>query len=112
MGAIYEMNTIIKLNKDDVSCYTLGKDHSFVKDGMRIYPIDVPIDLINDNWEAVACCVIKTITISKDKTEGTYTVLEIYDAEKRQILTSQWRRVLQYAKGEETIVDYHNVHIT
>jgi len=35
-----------------------GKTYEFWKSGNRIYPLNIPIDLINQNWEAVAKIII------------------------------------------------------
>lgn len=112
MGTIYEVNWILKLNDDNPNNYITGKEHTFKKDGMRLYPIDVPLDLVNVNWEAIASCIVKQIAIDKEKTVGIYEILDVYEGEKKALLTEQWRNVLQYTKGSEEITDYSDEHIT
>lgn len=112
MGFIYEFNWILKLSDLEEERLQVGKQYSFIKSGVRAFPLDMPIDLVNRNWEAVARCVINQITITSKDTKGTYTVIEVYDKEKREILTEQWRSLLKYSKNMPEMIDFSKVHIT
>ena len=112
MGFQYEFNWMLKLSDLDDKQLQLNKKYPFVKAGARVFPIDMPLDLVNGNWEAVARCIIDQITITSDKTVGKYKVVEIYDAKKRELLTEQWRSLLKTTKNIPAIGDYSKVHIT
>ena len=111
MGYKYEFNWILKLSDID-SDILVGQNYHFVKHGVRVYPIGIPIDLVNSKWEAVARCVINKITISSEQTDGYYSIIEIYSQEKRQVLSEQWSSLLKIAKGVDEIEAFEQIHIT
>ena len=47
----------------------------FEKAEHRIYPIDIPIDLLDENWNVLARVRITEITVGHGKTQGSYTVV-------------------------------------
>lgn len=112
MGFQYEFNWILKLSDLDQQLLEVQHIYSFSKSGVRAFPLGIPIDLVNANWEAVARCIINTVSLTPETTTGTYTVVEIYDKGKREILTDQWRSLLKIAKGFSDIQDFKDVHIT
>lgn len=112
MGCIYEWNWILKLNKEQIQNLKVGVTKNFFKKGIRIYPIDVPIDLVNQNWEAIARCIISSVTLEKDCTKGQYQIMKIYDKEEQNLLTKQWRDTLCYTTNDYEIDDFSKKHIT
>jgi hypothetical protein len=100
MGFKCEYNYILRLRPDqglteiDLS---VGKAFRFEKEGHRIYPIDVPIDLANEKWEIIGRVVVSEITIGKGQTKGECGVLLLYSAEEKETLTRLNRQ------GEEKI---------
>lgn len=112
MGFQYEFNWILKLSDLDEPLLKVQETYSFSKSGVRAFPLGMPIDLVNANWEAVARCVINTITLTEKATTGKYTVIEIYDNYKRKMLTDQWRDLLKITKGFSNLKDYKDIHIT
>lgn len=91
MGFQYEFNWILKLPNLNQKQLEIGQTYSFIKSGVRTFPLDMPIDLVNKNWEVVARCVIKQINITSKETKGEYMVIEIYDVKKRELLSQHWR---------------------
>jgi len=112
MGFLYEFNWILKLSDLDENNVCAGNTYSFTKHGVRAYPIDMPIDLVNKNWEVVAKCTISRITITSQATSGEYHVIEVYDKQTRKCLSEQWRDFLKITKKIENITDYSQIHIT
>lgn len=112
MGAIYEWNWILKLKQEQMPDLIIGEQFTFNKKGIRIYPIDIPIDLVNENWEAVARCVIISVTIDKEETKGVYRIIEIYDEMEKKTITKLCRDMLCYATNDYKIEDFSKKHIT
>lgn len=112
MGCIYEWNWILKLNQEQILELEVGKILTFRKKGTRIYPIDIPIDLVNENWEAIARCVIVSVTMEKEETRGKYQILSIYDEIERSVTTKLCRDMLCYYTNNYTIDDFSKKHIT
>ena len=112
MGFQYEFNWMLKLSDLIVQQLQINHRYPFVKKGVRAFPIDMPIDLVNGNWEAVARCIINRITITSNETTGEYEVIEIYDEQKRRMLSEQWRSLLKITKDIPDVEDFSKVHIT
>lgn len=88
MGFLYEFNWILKLPQIDPEI-SIGKVYNFAKSGIRIYPIGTPVELVNDKWEVIARCIINSITITQNMTEGEYIIIELYSKSKQIVLTEQ-----------------------
>lgn len=112
MGFLYEFNWLLKLSDLDEESLQINHKYSFAKKGVRAFPLDMPIDLVNGNWEAVARCIINQITITSKETTGEYEVIEIYDTQKRELFTEQWRSLLKITKDVSNVEDFSKVHIT
>ncbi|MCL6294240.1 DUF2584 family protein [Jejuia spongiicola] len=67
-----------------------NKEYNFSKTGNRVFPIKIPIDLINLNRIAIAKIEILEFTNTKNNTSGKYVVLKIYSGEEKKILTNYW----------------------
>jgi len=109
MGQIVEFNWALKIKVD----FELeeGKEYTFRKNGIRVYPINIPIDLINERWECLARVVVLEVTHKNGETSGRFKVIKLYNEEERKFLTSYWRKVVEYIKGGE-IKDFSNVKVT
>jgi len=97
VGFRCEINYILKLGKGQGQTSSLeeGKTYDFEKDGSRIYPVDAPIDLANDEWTVVARIAVRKFCVSRSKTTGSFEVLSIYDSSTSMAITEAIR------KGEE-----------
>ncbi|MGJ3245694.1 MAG: DUF2584 family protein [Elainellaceae cyanobacterium] len=81
MGMPCEINSILKLKP---SCYpdplAPNMRHQAQKDGYRIFPIDVPIMLVDDNWIAHADVVIETLTWHRGMTHLEFRLARLYSS--------------------------------
>ena len=114
MGFKTEFNWALKLKPEnglDESKLEIGKVYDFSKNGYRTYPVDIPIDLINQNWEAVAKVIVIEFKNYKGKTYGKYKVLKIYEGKEKEVLTSYWRETVQIIKGKK-ISDFSTVKVS
>lgn len=112
MGCIYEFNWILKLSNEQFPELVENIDYSFKKKGIRIYPINVPLDLVNENWEAVARCVITSVSMQNEETTGKYRIISIYSEKEKDVLTKLWRNTLSFATKDFQIIDFSKKHIT
>ncbi|MFA6424642.1 MAG: DUF2584 family protein [Phycisphaerae bacterium] len=104
MGFPVEFNWALKLKYEQgLDEQNLKEDieYSFTKGECRCYPVNIPIDLINDNWEAIAKVIITEFTIRKSVTIGKYKTLKIYSQSERDFLTKYWRETVQLIKGKK-----------
>lgn len=97
MGYKIEFNWILKLKPKqglDEKNLKRGVIYEFFKEDYRVYPVGIPIDLINENWEAVGRVVISEFQNAKGQTLGKYEVIKIYDKKERELITKYWREGL------------------
>ena len=64
--------------------------HDFSKSGYRVFPINTPIDLINEGREAIAKVKILEFMNSDEKTTGKYQIIKIYSGKEKEILSKYW----------------------
>ena len=94
MGAPYEFNYILRLRQRqglNESQLQVGERFSFTKEGHRIYPVDVPIELANEAWDVIGRVAIREFTVGGGKTRGQYEVLVVYGEQHRQVATQMNR---------------------
>jgi hypothetical protein len=62
MGMPCEINSMVKLNSAVFPAdLTIGAIHTATKSGYRIFPIDVPLQLVDEQWQAQADVVIQQL---------------------------------------------------
>ncbi|MBD3189169.1 MAG: DUF2584 family protein [Candidatus Heimdallarchaeota archaeon] len=114
MGFFVENNWALKLKPEQgLAENTLeeNKEYHFQKDGYRVYPIDMPIDLINSQWEAVAKVIVTKTILENKTTSGTYFVLRIYQDEEKNIISNNWRETAKIiTQSNET--DFSKIKVT
>jgi hypothetical protein len=98
MGFNIEQNWMLKLNEEqckDIAALESEQIYQFVKEGYRIYPIGIPIDLFTKEWHAVAKVIVTEITQKENKTTGSFTVLKKYTGVEQEIITNSALEMVQ-----------------
>ncbi len=74
MGWHVEVNTVLRLGKDDVDTTKLqvGDKFGVKRQNVRIYLVDIPILLLSEDWRVLGYCVVRKSTI-----EGKEMLLEV-----------------------------------
>jgi len=81
MGMPCQVNSILKLKRSrDYPELVVGTRHHAQKDGYRIFPIDVPLCLVDEQWVAHADIVIDRLTWHNQTTVLEYRIVRIYAA--------------------------------
>ncbi|MBF2003276.1 MAG: DUF2584 family protein [Synechococcales cyanobacterium M58_A2018_015] len=82
MGMPCQVNSILKLKRshDFPEPLTLGHTYQATKPGYRILPMDVPIQLVDEQWLAHADVVIRQLTWEDGATHLRFTVHRCYAA--------------------------------
>jgi len=94
MGFKTEFNWVLKLKPEQglrEEELELGKEYRFYKNEYRVYPLDIPIDLLNEDWEAVAKIIIIEVSNFEGKTTGKYKVIKIYSGQEKEILSKHFQ---------------------
>ena len=81
MGMPCEINSILKLTPPQgyPSELALQTQYQAVKQGYRIFPVDVPIPLVSERWQADADIVIRKLTWEQGQTYLAFEVARIYE---------------------------------
>jgi len=88
MGFSVKFNWVLQVEPPDN--LVLNGTHSFKKPDNRIFPIDTPIDLIDDDRNAIAKIKIKSFTNEDGVTSGTFSIVKIYTGQEKVVLTNYW----------------------
>lgn len=94
MGYKIEFNWVLKLSlrqlPNDNQKLEEGHIYEFEKDEERIYPLNIPIELVNDNWEILAEVKVLELTIGYGKTKGKCMVLAVPVIAKQKSMYSKY----------------------
>lgn len=89
MGYPVKFNWVLKIDPPDD--LRVGGDYRFSKPGTRVYPVGSLIDLIDLDRQTIAKITVTQCTQDEEATVGQYTVVKIYQAEEKNVLTTYWR---------------------
>ncbi len=79
MGMPCQVNSILKLDRSAYPPYLeIGSSHTAVKSGYRIFPIDVPLQLVDDAWLAQADIMIRELRWKDQQTTLVFVIHRIY----------------------------------
>jgi hypothetical protein len=79
MGMPCEVNSVVKLDRAVFPPeLKLGEIHQVQKSGYRIFPIDVPLQLVDEQWLAQADVVIEQLTWANQMTTIGFRIQRIY----------------------------------
>jgi Protein of unknown function (DUF2584) len=80
MGMPCQVNSIVKLNRTEFpSSLDINAVHKATKSGYRIFPIDVPLQLVDETWCAHADVVITQLLWAGQQTVLEFRIHRIYD---------------------------------
>ena len=82
MGMPCEINNILKLKPSQGYPVSLDQDKTYQahKESYRIFPVDVPIPLVDENWVAYADAIITKLTWENRITYLEFCIVRIYPA--------------------------------
>lgn len=84
------MNWVLQSNKIPKNL-ALDTLYTAKRDGVRIFPITTPIDLIDRERNAIAKISIQKMVITELYTSVQYIVLKLYTEAEREVLTNYWK---------------------
>ena len=80
MGMPCQVNSIVKLNGTEFpTTMEIDAVHKVTKSGYRIFPIDVPLQLVDEAWCAHADVVITQMIWASQQTVLEFRIHRIYD---------------------------------
>jgi hypothetical protein len=79
MGMPCEVNSVLKLSQEQGFPETLspGGEFTVEKSGYRIYPLDVPLNLLDNDWNHRADVVILSLTWENSRTRLRFEIRDV-----------------------------------
>jgi len=91
MGAIWSQQGCLKVNSSqglvERDNLVEEKEYTFKKDGHRLFMLDTLIELVTEDWQAIARIMITEFTVGHGETSGVYKVLKVYSDEEVKIVS-------------------------
>lgn len=80
MGFALEINTLLRVPDGTIDLQQLqtGQVLSLTKPGLRLYPVDIPLELCDDNYRYKAKVKITELTLGNGETGLTFLVLKVF----------------------------------
>lgn len=78
MGMPCQVNSILKIVREDISASIPSSEYEITKSGYRIIPIDVPIPLVDQDWIAYADVVIHRLVWEQGNTKLHFVIKRLY----------------------------------
>ena len=90
MGTQIELNTMLRLGKDDVipAELVVGKSFCSTKNNVRIYPMDLAILLLAEDWTAQGYCAVRKTVVKNGQMEVEFEVLTLFTPEEQKLVTA------------------------
>lgn len=82
MGMPCQVNSILKLTRSQgyPDPLILHTHHTVTKSGYRIFPIDVPLALVDETWHAYADVTIHRLVWQDQETTIDFQLVRLYDS--------------------------------
>ena len=71
----------------------IGALCNFKKSEKRIYPLEIPVFLVDSLWNVCASVIIKEFTVKDDITSGTFEVVRVFSYDENETLTKVMREM-------------------
>lgn len=96
MGRMIEINTMLHLKEGDIDLYHIKVENEYkiIKSGIRLYPMNLSILLLNEEWSALGFCMITKTISENDQMEVTFKILSIFTPEEQQVVTKTMSEAL------------------
>lgn len=100
MGWHTEINTMLRLGKNDSARdqLSVGKVFTTTKSNIRIYPIDIAILLLSEDWTILGYCAIRRSEMKGSSMSLDIEVLSLFSEEESKIYTNKMKEALTITK--------------
>jgi len=105
MGFKTEFNWVLKLKPENgfPLDLVLEREYEFVKEGYQVYPVDIPIDLADKDWNIIAKVVVSKFCCGSGKTTGVFRIVKIYDQFEKEFLSDYWKKDVEKLREQGVI---------
>lgn len=85
MPSLVKLNGIISLPADFTQTLELGKRYTIEKDGYRILPFNIPVEVADDNNHYLGKARVKEIKITESGTLLTFEMIKMFTPEEAKV---------------------------
>ncbi|MCJ7804826.1 DUF2584 domain-containing protein [Patescibacteria group bacterium] len=92
MGYLLEINSLLRIpsNSIDLSKIKVGDKFTIKKDGERLYPLNIPIEICDENYVYYGKVVVKKLTLGDQKTILEIEVIKVFSKKEAQIFSKNF----------------------
>lgn len=87
MGYIAEFNWYIVDKQNNLKEITEGQELTITKSGERIYPLNLPLLLLDADWNVYGYAAVQSAERSSNQTIVRYKVLKILSNQEKEVFT-------------------------
>lgn len=94
MGYNLEVNTILSVpdGQIDLQHLTVGTQYKVVKSGERLFVLNIPIDMCDENYVFVAKVAVRKLTLSRNETQLEIEVMKLFTNEESKIISDNFSK--------------------
>lgn len=92
MGYHLEFNCLLVVPKTDLNLQTIkvGQRYQISKEKERLYPVNIPIEICDDDYTYFGKVAVRKLTLEAGKTSLEIEVLRLFDANEQAVYTSNF----------------------
>lgn len=94
MGYRLEFNTILSVpdGQVDLDNLVVGQSYKITKPNERLLPLDIPIDLSDENYRFIAKAAVRKLTLTKSQTELEVEILKLFTPEESKVISDNFAK--------------------
>jgi hypothetical protein len=92
MGYHLEFNCLLSVPSDllDLKNMQAGKVHQITKEKERLYPLNIPIEICDENYQYYGKVAVRKLTLEAGKTSVEFEVLKVFTPDEAAVYTSNF----------------------
>ncbi|NQV91148.1 DUF2584 family protein [Candidatus Woesearchaeota archaeon] len=91
MGNPFLLQACLRLKEENLpNPLILGKEYHFLKEGHRLYQINVPMDLRTTEWKFLGRIIVTEFTVGKNRTQGIFVLVKDFSDEDKEVITKTY----------------------
>ncbi len=89
MGYNLEINSLLKVPEGalDLSQLATGSVYELSKEGQRLYPLNIPVELCDHSYRYLAKVKVTELCLSADKTNLKIEVIKVFSEEESEVFS-------------------------
>lgn len=92
MGYSLEFNCLLVVPEGslDLTKIEVGVKYNLIKDKERLYPLNIPIEICDQNYKYFGKVAVRKLTLEAGKTTLEIEVLKIFSSEESEVYTNNF----------------------